>query len=341
MSEWCPESLRIHSFEIATVDQNNNLIGGFPILSNGNPHRLPIESVGRIYTSNGDGTGFLYRSSRGLMVISSKHLLHTGFDPKPLEYIYVTFALKHKFRRDKRTNHNTHPEYRRLKPLPIDLEIFQQQFDPVTKCAYALPNDIIAFELIDICCCGRSVNPISMSGLRFLDTKPVRGEICVLLGYPGNISSETYALKSEANCIEVDNLEESLRQDRLVWTEGEIVESADLFAITNTSTAGMSGSPLLVRDTEGWKVCGVLAGGPAVIGHYYLLKLASVCHDQSTLQEVLKEFKDMADTQAPDRYPVPGLFQHIEILNASLTRENLLTNSQGYIMKKSKSIMII
>ena len=42
MAEWCPESMPMHSFEIATVDQNNNLIGGFPIQAHGNPHQLPL-----------------------------------------------------------------------------------------------------------------------------------------------------------------------------------------------------------------------------------------------------------------------------------------------------------
>ena len=184
MAEWWPENLQKHSFEIATLDKSSNLIGGFPILSNGNPHNLPIESIGRIYTSNGDGTGFLYHSSRGLLVISSKHLIHTGFETKPSEYTLITFAASHKFRRDintdHNTHHNTHPEYRCLKPLPIDLEIFQQQFDPVTQYAYAFPNDIIAFELIDICFCGRSVSPISVSGLRFLETTPMRGHLRTL-----------------------------------------------------------------------------------------------------------------------------------------------------------------
>ena len=132
------------------------------------------------------------------------------------------------------------------------------------------------------------------------------------------------------------NLKESLREDRLAWTEGEIIESAELFAITNTSTAGMAGSPLLVRDAEGWKVCGVLAGGPAVIGHYYLMKLARVCHDYLALREVLKEFKDIADTQAPGRYTVPGLLQCIELFSASLTKEKFINKLAGVFYEEIK-----
>jgi hypothetical protein len=51
--------------------------------------------------------------------------------------------------------------------------------------------------------------------------------------------------------------------------------SSNLMCISNSSVVGMSGGPLLVNNGLGWEICGVLAGGPAVLGHRILYNVAN------------------------------------------------------------------
>ena len=145
-----------------------------------------------------------------------------------------------------------------------------------------------------------------------------------MLGYPGTISSQTYALKPGATPEEVSELKKTLSLNELTWTEGEIIESGELLAISNTSTPGMAGAPLLIKVPGRWEVCGLLAGGPAAFGHCYLLKLASACRNQAKFEEVLNMFKESSETEVPGLYPFPGLFSEIESFYATRSREQFV-----------------
>ena len=316
MSDWWTEKLPARSFEIVTLDASDHLIGGFPVSQWNGPGDLPIESVGRIYTNNGNGTGILYRlpSSR-LSVISNKHVFCHAFDSAPLTYMVITFDPTHSYKIDKHTSHGIHPEYRRLKPLLCNSEIFTNQLDPITGYPYAIPNDILAFELENICICNSSLSDLTAQGIQVLENRPLLDVDCILLGYPGSIYPDAYPLKRNADSQEIYQLENSMRKNQLIWTEGKILATGDLLAVTNSSATGMSGSPLLVFDnTDGqWKSCGILAGGPAVLGHYHFLQLASHYHDSSKSQEIFQDFRGLLQNQTPPLYG-PNMIDSIEIM---------------------------
>ena len=87
-------------------------------------------------------------------------------------------------------------------------------------------------------------------------------------------------------------LRDSLKENELVWTKGKIENIGDLVAISNSSAGGMSGSPLLALSGTGWKVVAMLIGGPAIIGHYHLLKLASYVDYDQPFEDTFKEYNE-------------------------------------------------
>ena len=295
MVEWCDDKRPMHSMEIITLDSKNNLIGGFPVRNHGNPKGLPLRSVGRIYTSNGHSTGFLYSSiSHGLIVLSTLHSYRTSFETKPVEFIYIVFDVNHNYDQDKNSSHCRHPIYRKLNPINKNLELHSMQYDPISDCPYSLPNDIMMFEVVDVCVCGRRVSPLKSGGLEIIDYKESMDNKVTLLGYPGLLSPTcSFPLKTELKPEESNMLFNSMKEHQLIWTEGTIDKTGDLIAISNSSAGGMSGSPLLIFSDNKWKAVGLLVGGPAVVGHYHMLKLASFIDNDEKFESIFKEYTEL------------------------------------------------
>ena len=277
MVEWCGESNLVHCTEILTLDERNNLSGGFPINTYVNPMSMPIESVGRIYASNRNTTGFLYKSPLyGLVVLSAHSSYATSFDSASPTNINIVFNLDHNYNEDKDSPHTQHPDYRKLKPISKNLNTQLIQNDPISECPYSLPNDIIIYEILNVCICGSRVFPVQAGGLEIIDYKKITNTEVILLGYPGLLSSQnSFPLKTGLTLEETEEMHDSMKENQLVWTEGHIEKKGDLLAISNSSAGGMSGSPLLTYINNNWKVVGMLIGGPDVVDHYNLMKLAA------------------------------------------------------------------
>ena len=303
MVEW-EEGEPLRCIEIITLDDSNNLSGGFPVITYGNPKGLPLESVGRIYAGNGSSTGFLYNSAAyGLVVISTMHSYLTSFDLHPPTYINIVFNLAHNFTQDKHSPHGQHPDYRQLKPILKSLNTQLIQNDPISDCPYSLPNDIIIYELLNVCICGITLPQLQTVGLEIVSYKELTNSEVILLGYPGLLSPpRSFLLKRGLTQQEEDLLRNSMKENQLVWTEGHIEKAGDLLAISNSSAGGMSGSPLLSLIHNSWKVVGILVGGPAVAGHYHLLKLASCVHNDSMFNEYILQFNKLAKSRGFRNY---------------------------------------
>ena len=74
-------------------------------------------------------------------------------------------------------------------------------------------------------------------------------------------------------------------------------KTGDLLDISNSSAGGMSGSPLLSLIHNSWKVVGILVGGPAVAGHYHLLKLASCVRNDLIFNQYILQFNKLAKSR--------------------------------------------
>ena len=56
----------------------------------------------------------------------------------------------------------------------------------------------------------------------------------------------------------------------------------------------MSGSPLLTYINNNWKAVGMLIGGPAVAGHYHLMKLAACVKNDEMFNQCISQYRQLA-----------------------------------------------
>ena len=302
MTEWCDDKYPLRGIEICVLDEKNMLTGGFPLLQYGNTKNLPIDSICRIYTEKGNNSGFLYNSPYdGLVVLSDLRSYSTVFDLNPKTELYAIFGLvDHDFHTDFLVSHENHPTYRTLKPIPKDFNVFSIQLDPITQCPYSIPNGIIVYEIVNTCICGRTVLPLVHEGLEIASCSNLDSPEVILLGYPGRLSPVTsHPLKSGLTVRENILLQNSMKENQLVWTEGCIVKSGDLLAISNSSAEGMSGAPLLTFSENKWKVIAMLCGGPAVAGHHHIMKLGENIDDEAAFRKIFRECKELMNKHSP------------------------------------------
>ena len=297
MVEMIEDRMPMHVIEIITLDKNGKLRGGHRADFNNNREGLPFKSVGRIYTSISGGTGFLFNSySRGLVVLSVKHIWRCSFDRSDPENCFITFEPNHNYKIDKeQPNHDDHPIYRRLHYMDMDFSTLGSQHDPISGFLYSIPNDITIFTIENICLCGKNVDPIMEPPLEFADIGHCENLHCTLLGYPGGFNFSTSApLKIHISSNEKKTIEKGMIENVLAWTEGKIIKSNDLMAISNSSAGRMSGGPVLVKENGVWRVIGILIGGPAALGHYELMNLAEICMDKHSFHTLLDELEQSA-----------------------------------------------
>ena len=166
------------------------------------------------------------------------------------------------------------------------MDKFSKQIDPISHYPYSFPNDITIFEIENTCFCGEVVDEITAEGIPIAENIEGLSEV-ILLGYPGRVDEKSYLLKQHLSYEEKNRVQYSLNENQLCWTEGVIICIGDLMGISNSSAAGMSGSPILAFIEGQWKAIAMLLGGPATIGHYHLMKLAAT--------DDVNEFNEIAD----------------------------------------------
>ena len=98
-------------------------------------------------------------------------------------------------------------------------------------------------------------------------------------------------------------MKDSMKENQLVWTEGCIVKSGNLLAISNSSAEGMSGAPLFTISENKWKVIAMLCGGPAVAGHYHIMKLGENTGNEAVFRKIFKEYKQLVEKNSPSDLP--------------------------------------
>jgi hypothetical protein len=122
------------------------------------------------------------------------------------------------------------------------------------------------FRIENTCICGQALGPLANNVINISTSEVDEDSRCVLLGYPGLVSnSAALTLKPDGDKHEAEVINQEFVENKLIYTEGTILKSTNLIAITNSSAAGMSGSPLLIKKNGQWKVIGILIGGPAVL----------------------------------------------------------------------------
>ena len=329
MVEWCDDKYPLHGIEICVLKEKNNLAGGFPLLQYGNTKNLPIDSICRIYTNNGNSSGFLYNSPYdGLVVLSVLHSYSTVFALNPTTELYAIFGLVDTdYYADSLLPHKNHPTYRTLKPIPKYLNVFSIQLDPISQYPYSIPNDIIVYEIVNTCICGKTVLPLIHEGLEITSYSSLDSPEVILLGYPGKLSSaNSHPLKPNLTDTETIRLRNSMKKNQLVWTEGSILEYGDLLAISNSSAGGMSGAPLFTISENKWKVIAMLCGGPAVAGHYHIMKLGENTANEAAFRQIFKEYKQLVEKNSPLLLP---FIPHFTDMRKRTSREDLIEHLEN------------
>ena len=55
----------------------------------------------------------------------------------------------------------------------------------------------------------------------------------------------------------------------------------------------MTGAPMLTFSENKWKVIAMLCGGPAVAGHYHIMKLGENIDDEAAFRKIFRECKEL------------------------------------------------
>ena len=308
MIEPSEEISPLHSLEVLIINASNHITFGTKFDSNNNTRLIPDNFVCRIYSNNGVGTGFAFRSKGGeLMIMTVKHVLFSPITPASSHY-GVCFKHdqskklhKNVFEKVANGKHQCRADIYRAMPANVNFISNADQRDPVTGELYGLVDDIAALTVYDFCICGNPLAPLASLNLTLpkMSDPPNKDEIVTLLGFPGMIADRNVVLpqRPDIDDAEVNNALLQMKPYCLIVSEGIMNSISDLLAITNSSIGGMSGSPLMYHDGTEWCVCGILLGGPAVCGHRELLDLIALREKGEPEQVILSETSKILQMQ--------------------------------------------
>jgi hypothetical protein len=242
---------------------------------------LPERLVCRIYTDTGKGSGFAFQSVRGgKYIITNKHVIQSPFSTAS-RYAACFEHNQHNLQGSKLIKdadtvwHVCNTNVHALEIVNfLNPSSFIDQKDPITNKFYSIDDDIVALRFKEECVCGRSQPSPSLNEVLVIPTVPETIPV-TLLGFPGNSEekSRVLSLADDVNDIDFKAALKAIPKNVLHYSEGEILAKSIISCISNSSVAGMSGSPLLFKDVDGWKITGILLGGPAVPGHRELIKI--------------------------------------------------------------------
>ena len=308
MIEPSEEISPLHSLEVLIINASNHITFGTKFDSNNNTRLIPDNFVCRIYSNNGVGTGFAFRSKGGeLMIMTVKHVLFSPITPASSHY-GVCFKHdqskklhKNVFEKVANGKHQCRADIYRAMPANVNFISNADQRDPVTGELYGLVDDIAALTVYDFCICGNPLAPLTSLNLSLpkICDPPNKDESVILLGFPEKIADRDAVLpqRPDIDIVEVKSALMEMKANCLVVTDGILTNSSNLLAITNSSIGGMSGSPLMYHDGTEWGVCGILLGGPAVSGHRELLDLMALREKGEPEQVILSQTSNILQMQ--------------------------------------------
>ena len=155
------------------------------------------------------------------------------------------------------------------------------QTDPITGNLYSIDNDVTCFEILDQCICGNKLLMPIFDEVEISDTPAIDTD-CFLLGFPGNDFEVERVLP---HAPELGTLLPSqkfiMKPDTLVITKGMLIASGYLIGVITPSIAGMSGSPIMYKDRDKWKIFSLLIGGPSVEGHRELIEIIRLFNERN------------------------------------------------------------
>ena len=155
------------------------------------------------------------------------------------------------------------------------------QTDPITGNLYSIDNDVTCFEILDQCICGNKLLMPIFDEVEISDTPAIDTD-CFLLGFPGNDFEVERILP---HAPELGTLLPSqkfiMKPDTLVITKGMLIASGYLIGVITPSIAGMSGSPIMYKDGDKWKIFNLLIGGPGIEGHRELIEIIKLFNEKN------------------------------------------------------------
>ncbi|OMJ92548.1 hypothetical protein SteCoe_4683 [Stentor coeruleus] len=156
------------------------------------------------------------------------------------------------------------------------LDPTSRYYDPITNCPISIPEDWVVCELKQKP--GNSYHSKLVSLSLSDPTQPIYpGLKTRLVGFPKNFNIDSlHYVSPEADVSQYNKVKQCfLGGNKLIVSKGEIMSYHDMICTTCVSANGMSGSPLLIKLNDCYKVIGLLHGGPATPIHYYTSQIIS------------------------------------------------------------------
>ena len=260
--------------EILTLDNHGNIKANDLTQTNG-LEILQKLSIGRLYRYDECcGTGFIVSiSERGPLFLTCKHLAIDMFTNEEIQCcVCFDFA---------QSNYSIDSEehfcgvFFKLELLGFASNYFDptnSELDPITNCQYNLPFDAALFLVKNECICNNYFQLLPLVPAK-LSLNPPNNEEIYTIGYMGNITMFTAPL-TKISDKDIKKLNKSLIQGNITISRGNILEVGDLCCVSNPTTSGFSGSPVLYKQNDELKVWGIFLGGPALKDHEFLVQLA-------------------------------------------------------------------
>ena len=281
--------------EILTLDSKGNIKTN-DILQFKTNDSNPQFTIGRIYRlDNCAGTGFIVNSCRyGPLFLSCKHLATDMFISKELP-CWVCFDLNQQHYSlyqsfiTKDENDHICGRFFKLKLLGLASSIHDpicSELDSITNFPYNLPFDAALFFIKNKCTCNRFCKFPQFIPSK-LTIPPSINEHIDIIGFMGRITMYTAPLTDVTNA-DLETMNNSLKEGNLAISRGNVISQGDVFCVSNPTTSGFSGSPVL-REIDGNLITwGLFLGGPALIDHSFLVTLSNqIKNDENEAMNML------------------------------------------------------
>ena len=97
------------------------------------------------------------------------------------------------------------------------------------------------------------------------------------IGYPCPITMDRIkSIAPEATINDINDIKNCLcGGSKLICSEGKVIKSGKMLAISCSTASGMSGSPILIQKKNKLYVIGILFGGPASKIHFYCSRIVN------------------------------------------------------------------
>jgi hypothetical protein len=234
-----------------------------------------LNSIGRVYNPSGAATGFVVGyCAQGPLLLTCRHAAYDVFELYRKKNCIVCFE-KSQFGYSFRTHNKCGVFFRLklLKEIPKFYSNFPTDFDPITNVEYVPNDDFCLFVIESRCRCGNYSQVPALSPIP-LSTLSSCGDDILIIGYPGPFSYFSAPLK-DLTKEEITNLGSIMQEGNMIQSKGKILAQGSLYAVSNPTIGGFSGSPILKKTGDGSFVAiGIFIGGVALPEHRELISIS-------------------------------------------------------------------